>query len=83
MVIGHNALLWHEALLCETLARLADDTVPFNMPQFVGAAQSTGDLAQISATPAVEEYWQHKNLEDDDEWCSSFTSFCLETQVSY
>ena len=50
MVIGHNALLWHEAVLCKTLALLADHTVLFKMPQLVGAAKSAGDLAM--ACPA-------------------------------
>ena len=45
MVIGHNVLLRHEAVLCETLALLADHTVLFKMPQRFGAAQSACDLA--------------------------------------
>ena len=50
MVIGHNALLWHEPFLCKTLALLADHTVLFKTPQLLGAVQSAGDLAM--ACPA-------------------------------
>ena len=50
MVIGHNALLWHETVLREPLALLADQTVFSTMPQLVGAAKSAGDLTM--ACPA-------------------------------
>ena len=70
MVIGHSVLLWHETVICETLALLADHTVLSKMPQRLGAAQSAGDLAMAWPPQGSRVFAQQGESPAETSWTS-------------